>query len=88
MTDPQGVITTPNYPSNFDESVVGCIWKVTTPEGSRVQVLYFVIDKYFLCVCIYIQFRVNLCMTGGAEVKLRVPQEYPGHKANKKTHIE
>ncbi|BFZ22426.1 hypothetical protein BsWGS_25465 [Bradybaena similaris] len=62
LTDPQGVVASPSYPSNFDESVVGCIWKITTPEGSRVQVNF---TDFFYDDSIYCGFNNLILMNGG-----------------------
>ena len=34
---PQGVITSPNYPANYDHNN-NCAWKISAPQGQRIRV--------------------------------------------------
>ena len=34
---PQGVITSPNYPANYDHND-NCAWKISAPQGQRIRV--------------------------------------------------
>lgn len=37
VTNPSGVITSPNYPQNYPQNQA-CIWKITAPEGYQIKV--------------------------------------------------
>ncbi|XP_052250990.1 deleted in malignant brain tumors 1 protein-like isoform X6 [Dreissena polymorpha] len=43
LTDPFGVITSPNYPSNYSNKVQ-CIWLINAPEDSRINVNFTVLE--------------------------------------------
>uniref|UniRef100_A0A0B7BPM5 CUB domain-containing protein n=1 Tax=Arion vulgaris TaxID=1028688 RepID=A0A0B7BPM5_9EUPU len=38
ITEPQGVITSPNYPNNYVSNTVACAWKIVAPEGTKIRV--------------------------------------------------
>ncbi|KAH3692241.1 hypothetical protein DPMN_191597 [Dreissena polymorpha] len=38
LTDPYGIITSPNFPSNYKDNDK-CIWLINATEGSRINVL-------------------------------------------------
>lgn len=37
LTAPQGQITSPNFPNNYEHND-GCAWLISAPEGERIRV--------------------------------------------------
>lgn len=37
LTDETGVITSPNFPSNYNHRDA-CVWKIVAPEGNQIVV--------------------------------------------------
>ncbi|XP_053408750.1 cubilin-like isoform X2 [Mercenaria mercenaria] len=43
LTDPTGIITSPNYPSDYDHNDA-CAWMITAPEGTQIVLEFTDID--------------------------------------------
>uniref|UniRef100_A0A6P8HMV0 Deleted in malignant brain tumors 1 protein-like n=1 Tax=Actinia tenebrosa TaxID=6105 RepID=A0A6P8HMV0_ACTTE len=65
LTDPNGVITSPGYPSSYPPNSL-VVWRITVPEGFLVQINFTTlkIDKGFSCSscnCDYVAVRDGPC---------------------------
>ncbi|XP_070174131.1 cubilin-like [Littorina saxatilis] len=50
LTSPQGIFTSPNYPSNYDHND-NCAWKISAPEGQRIRLAFtdFSLENHTNC---------------------------------------
>ena len=39
---PMGIISSPNYPQNYDHNDA-CAWQIVAPEGTQIVVSYFAV---------------------------------------------
>jgi cubilin len=46
LTDPTGVISSPNYPSDYDHNDA-CAWIITAPEGTQIVVWFLESSSFY-----------------------------------------
>lgn len=44
LTEPTGVLSSPNYPNDYPNNMVECTWTIRLPEGDRIQVDFDVVE--------------------------------------------
>ena len=63
LTDPTGVIETPNYPENYGD-LADCSWLIQTDEDSVIVLTYEHFQTEFGCVSkseVFVYFMIILC---------------------------
>ncbi|KAL8607578.1 hypothetical protein ACOMHN_003497 [Nucella lapillus] len=56
LDSPQGVLTSPNYPNNYDHDDF-CVWKIVAPEGQRIRLQFtdFSLENHVNCRWDYLE---------------------------------
>ncbi|PVD35988.1 hypothetical protein C0Q70_02958 [Pomacea canaliculata] len=56
LTAPQGQITSPNFPNNYEHND-GCAWLISAPEGERIRITFsdFNLEEHSSCVFDYLK---------------------------------